>query len=533
VKTGSALNGSFTVLVGGATLPNPDGGVADGAMAQPDLAQTSTLSSTTPDVAQPGTAIVSRGQVITLAPGAINGAVLAQKFVSAGVGAVHYATPPVQWNYDPVAGLTKVAPGEYFTALLMNDGSVQIPNTDPNGPMAVERFAFPTSTVITDVAGGLHNGVFLDSAGTVWTWGTGWSGMFSLAGDGTGDTSGALAHIQKDAMGAAFSNVVSVQGGGSFDAAIKSDGTLWIWGDTTGGFTGDGTNGGKLNSPTQVPFASGVKIKQIWFGDVAVALDTNGGVWTWGGGTEYGLQQCLGRTGSSTTPGKVSGLPSNIVSVAAGGRFEYALTADGKLYGWGFEGDHLGAGISPWSQVGAVDLSPYLKLPLPVQAVAANSETTHVILSDGTLWGWGDDAYGGVGDGQELDYSKTMAPYAWDWGTSYLMVYSPVQIAASEGPFKALYKNNVDAFYTFAVTADGHLYSWGRNKTANLMNGIVPANPVAGLIGATFANSWDVLVPMKVNPFQYKNTEVSSTACLATPTTNGCQTFDIATNKDL
>jgi hypothetical protein len=78
-----------------------------------------------------------------------------------------------------------------------------------------------------------------------------------------------------------------------------------------------------------------------------------------------------------------------------------------------------------------------------------------------------------------------------------------------------VYTNTSYVFYVFAVTQDDHVFSWGRNKTGDLMNGVVTAAPVWGAFAAIFPNSWDVANPTNVNPFELTaNVEVDSPYCL-------------------
>jgi alpha-tubulin suppressor-like RCC1 family protein len=231
----------------------------------------------------------------------------------------------------------------------------------------------------------------------------------------------------------------------------------------------------------------------------------------------------------SMTPAKITGLPANIKDVAAGyASFYYALTDDGELYGWGYRWLYLGLydpnnGYAPQPTPKA--LKSALKLPQPVAQISADHMSTHVILTDGTLWGWGDDAMGEVGDGQELDYVH-MYNCAWDYATN-LWVYHPVQIAKDAGPFAKVWSNSAYDFYDYAMTVDGKLYSWGRNKTGILGNGVYPlaANGNLGTSSnmcATYPNSWDVTVPTLVDPLHVTPKGQNSPCCVANPTGQDC-----------
>src|SRR5262249_27371966 len=155
---------------------------------------------------------------------------------------------------------------------------------------------------------------------------------------------------------------------------------------------------------------------------------------------------------------------ADIVDVSSGGSdFFYALTSQGELFGWGYRNPYLGinAGFSPVAT--PKSLKAILNLPKPVKVVVADSLTTHVILTDGTLWGWGDAACGGVGNGEEPDWSTKGC--GWDFMAFDDMIYTPVQIVPGVSNFSKIFANSAYDFYVYAQTEDGKLYSWGRNKT--------------------------------------------------------------------
>ncbi|HEY1694875.1 MAG TPA: hypothetical protein VGG39_22040 [Polyangiaceae bacterium] len=415
-------------------------------------------------------------------------------------------------------GLTKVLTGEYATHLLIKGTIYTLSATSYQGvkgaslpPVPID---VPAGTTFIDGQSGLHQSVGADSTGHVWMWG---DDVFGDGGvDGTG--SGVLPfQIAKDASGNDFGGVVSVTAGDEADGAVKSDGTVWIWGQVAGGLAGDGkTTGGVLLSPTQVPIPlpSGVKAKKLLLGGIGLVLASDGSVWAWGGnGTPTATG--TGDDKNYLAPLKLTALPADIVDVALGGSFAYALTSGGDLYGWGYYGLNLGLGDWQASQPSCygpttpvlltsapAGQTPALPLPHKVSQVVTDSITTHVILTDGTLWGWGDDSQGEVGDGQQLDYWNTTEPFAWDWGQCELPVQKPVQIAKNvTSPWVAMWGNDPAVFYTFAMTADGTLYSWGRNKTGNLGNGVVAPNTQQA---AQYPDSWNVLVPTPVAPLSLK-----------------------------
>jgi len=498
-----------------------------------------TATATPAPTATPIAGVVPRPEYMV--SGSINNAQLQSTYLP--MGAMHYETLPPQKAYGPVTGLVKVATAEYATGLLMSDGTIH--QAPVYGPYTLETPPFPAGVKFVDYAGGLHQTLSIDTTGHVWTWGANDSGIPGAPASISSSLNIFTPYqILTDNLGNPFT-AVSVRGGIRYDGALKSDGTVWLWGDLSNGFAGNGTAGAITYQPTKVPFPAGVVIKKFIFSNIVIALDSSNQVWTWGGNTNYQNAQNLGRTtGDGTAPGIVPGLPPNIADIAAGDGFSYALTTDGQLYGWGSRGQFMGMMGNPATTDITIhtptNLQSLLNLPYPVNVVAANDGTTHVILTDGSMWGWGDDAQGNVGDGQELDYSHLMPNnnvyYAWDFGHGDLLVRQPVPIATQVKNWKMIYTNMSAVYYIHAVTEDGYLYSWGRNKTPALMNGIVAAAPNAANIRAAWPNSWDVLVPMMVNPFEVPNnlsTEVTSPYCLVNPTVAYCDEFNNVTGQDV
>jgi alpha-tubulin suppressor-like RCC1 family protein len=301
-----------------------------------------------------------------------------------------------------------------------------------------------------------------------------------------------------DSAGKQFDGVVKVTSGWWFDVALKNDGTVWVWGrdaEETQGLAGNGESvAASINSPTQVPFTPSASIIQVaTAGNFLLALDSRGRVWSWGGGK--GAKENRG-SGSDefNRPHLLPNLPV-IKQIAAGDRFNYALDANGGLWGWGLCGTFLGLGPAAG---GWVPIPLPVKLAFPefgrhfVASVAVSAHSTHVILDDGTLWGWGDSAMGEVGNGAVLDFSKHK--YAWDWGNFELMVFRPVRIAPSVTNFQAVYSTAL-CFYSYAVTRDGRVFSWGRNKTGILGDGVIPTGNTAER-----PDSWEVAAATEVHP---------------------------------
>ena len=391
------------------------------------------------------------------------------------------------------------------------------------------RVGVPGDVGFVDVASGLHNSLAADSAGNVWTWGANGNGE-----SGTGSTNDigfAPVKIAVDSLGNPFTGVVKVvcwsSGGSGGNIALKSDGTVWIWGLTTEGMRGNGQAGQLNTRPVQVDMPKGRKIRKIVAGSIVMALATDGTVWTWGGNNR---KELLGTNSTDYKHPHQVPLPQKAKDIAGGGFFSYALGLNGKLYGWGYFTAYMCIGKGGWAHqapppVVPKDLTSDLNLPHPVASVVTNSVATHVILTDGSLWGWGDNACGCVGNGEELDYAKHQPPYAWDWSPGQKLVEKPVRLAPGVKNFVRVFGGSSAVFYSYAETASGQLYSWGRNKGSVLGNGIVGASSD---ILATYPNSWDVSRVTAIDPFALTtNKIVTSPYCLLHPDGHPCDQYKV------
>ena len=230
------------------------------------------------------------------------------------------------------------------------------------------------------VAGRLHT-VALRGDGTVWTWGDNSNGEL---GDGTG-----VSRLTPTLV-SGLSLVRAVAAKDLYTVALKADGTVWAWGYNSSGQLGDGTKTQRL-APVQVSGLNDVTaITAGYYHTLAVRAD--GTVWAWGNNSNGQLGD--GTTWPETTPVQVSGL-SGVVAVAAGQYHSVALKSDGTVWTWGYNGyGQLGDGTATEGHA-PVQVSGLSG----VVAVAAGVNCTVVLKSDGTVWGWGENSNGQLGDG--------------------------------------------------------------------------------------------------------------------------------------
>ena len=399
------------------------------------------------------------------------------------------------------------------------------------------KVQFPAGVQMKSVSSPLHSGVGVDMNGNVWFWGSNDGGIRC---DGTigGATSYVPVQITTDSLGNAFNNVNQISAFWWNDLsadvnnstgvlACKNDGTVWIWGNTHGGFRGNGQVGQENLKPVQVNIPGNPHIVKVLAGMICMALDINGNVYTWGGNAASDL---LGTGKSDYTNVHQVPLAKPAKDIAGTGMFSYALATDGTLYGWGIYGAYLGNGTGPYLATNVfeplpIDLTSGLHLPHPIWQIMCNSICTHVILTDSTLWGWGDNTQGNIGNGVDINFGTYTPPYAWDWGAAEVLQHPPVQVAPQIHNFVAVFAGTSACFYNYAETADGQLYSWGRNKSEVLCNGVMGGSPD---LESTYPDSWEQPTITAINPFTLTKIYPStSPICKSNPGATACSSYAI------
>ena len=356
---------------------------------------------------------------------------------------------------------------------------------------------------LTDVvaisAGGSHR-LAVRSDGTVWAWG---SNSYGQLGDGT--TTARPSPVQVPGL----ANIVSVEAGDGFSFAVRNDGAVWAWGSNYLGELGDGTTTQQL-TPTPVPALSQVtRIRTASIVRHVFALRSDGSVWSWGEGSagQLGDGQSVDQR---LTPAPIPTL-SGVVDISAGVVFGLALLGNQQIKGWGYDQSlALGDGIPKTRSVptqltgltgvakldrmashtlalktdGTVwrlgyvphqTLFPGATMPFTqiaglsnVTAIAAGQDFGVALRSDGTVWTWGENQFGQLGGGE---------PTARQNPQAISSLNNIVAIAAGR-------------FFALALRSDGTVWAWGENTYGQRGNGATgpgggAPNQVIGLTGVT------------------------------------------------
>jgi alpha-tubulin suppressor-like RCC1 family protein len=234
------------------------------------------------------------------------------------------------------------------------------------------------------VSAGMDHTIAVKPDGTLWAWGFNGSGQL-----GIGNTDEKNSPTQ---IGTA-TNWQIVSAGGNHSFAIKTDGTLWGWGDNFWGQVGVGTYGTEIYTPTKIGTSTNWKSISVGL-NFTLGIKTDGTLWAWG--ENYFGQ--LGISGQTPSPVKV-GVETNWQSVDAGNAHTMAIKTDGTLWGWGFNSyGQLGDGTilekSTPQRIGSDG---------NWQSIATGNNFSMALKTDGTLWTWGSNFLGQLGDGTYID----------------------------------------------------------------------------------------------------------------------------------
>lgn len=305
----------------------------------------------------------------------------------------------------------------------------------------------------------------LKSDGTIWAWGENYQAEF-----GNGTTTGSTLPIQIGND----TNWASISTGGHYTLALKNDGTLWAWGNNSSGQLGDGTTVTK-NIPIQIGTENDWQSISTR-GYTSFAIKNNGTLWGWGQNNVSKIGLGFSSTYESL-PTQV-GTDTNWKEIIAGYDHNFAIKNDNTLWGWGANtygqignGFFLGTALIP-TQIGTES---------NWKTASLGHEQSIAIKLDGSLWAWGGNSYGELGDGSTTNRN------------------APVQIG-NETNWKSV---SADYFNSYAIKNDNTLWGWGNNSYYQFGNNSTISSTSPIQIGNE--TNWKYITPGAYQKLAMKN----------------------------
>jgi alpha-tubulin suppressor-like RCC1 family protein len=305
------------------------------------------------------------------------------------------------------------------------------------------------------ISGGDRHSLAIDGEGNIWAWGQNNTGQ---VGNGTSGIVNVPEPVELIIPGSP--GFTSVSAGRNFSVAIDKNGGLWAWGNNSQRQLGDTTAANvNRNTPARVRAAGFASVNA---GSLhSLAIDTSGNLWTWG----YNFHGQLGNGRSGNVDGESNlgqitafGTPRpRIVSAAGGFCHSLAVDENGGLWAWGWNSDgQIGDGTANeyddlWHLIVDNDKREPVKIKdgTSFASVAAGRYHSLALDKDGSLWAWGLNEDGELGDGTT---SNKHTPVKIKEGTSF------ASIAAGNR-------------HSLAIDEDGGLWAWGANWFGQLGDG--------------------------------------------------------------
>ena len=349
---------------------------------------------------------------------------------------------PFKQEVSKASDWVSVAAGSTHQCGIKNDGSLWCWGANRDGQVGIgsDEFMEETPTQVAgsqgwaQVRGGTRYSCAIKTDGTLWCWGNNQRGQL-----GTGSTTDQNRPVQESSNSSHWAKVsTSTSSFTPYPCGIKESSGLYCWGaNSITGHLGTGEPGDQ-HSPTRIDADAW---RDVELADLhACAIKEEGSLWCWGANV-YG-QLGTGMSGHADTPTREATLSSDWEQVAVGSKHSCGLKTDGSLWCWG---------DNSYGQLGTGDTDNRNQ---PIQESTGASDWAQVtvggahkcaIKEDGSLWCWGHNRDRQIGDGTQDDR------------------HTPTEVGAEKGPWSQVDALRGSVSYTCAVNTSNALYCWGSN----------------------------------------------------------------------
>lgn len=293
------------------------------------------------------------------------------------------------------------------------------------------------------------------SNGSAWAWGANARGQL-----GNGNTTSFSSPVS---VAGGFTDWILISAGFYHSGGIRTNGTAWTWGDNTYGQLGHNSTTFR-SSPVSVVggFTDWTMISTN--GQISAALRANGTAWGWG-------RNNRGQLGDNTTvnkssPVSVVGGFTDWIQISAGMSHVLAVRANGTAWGWGGNSSYFGGVLgdntvadksSPVSVVGG--FTDWMQ-------VSCGAYHSTGVRANGTLWSWGANGFGRLGDNTTTARS------------------SPVSVV---GGFSDWVQVSAGRYHSIGLRSNGTAWGWGANGSGQLGDNttVSKSSPVSVVGGFT------------------------------------------------
>jgi alpha-tubulin suppressor-like RCC1 family protein len=308
----------------------------------------------------------------------------------------------------------------------------------------------PAGSSFTAISAGLSHGMGLTTANTLAIWGSNSNGQ-------QGNNLSGAANNVTVSYNILPTSWTSVAAGGSHSLATDTAGALWGWGSNSFGQLGNNSTADQ-SSPVLIDAGSWSLVAAG--NSFSFGIKTNSTIWGWGGSAAG--QTGFNDTASRSSPVQISSLAGlSFTAVAAKAKTVFALSTGKFLYSWG--DNTTTNSLVPGNQV----LSP-TTITTSIADFDINDNHIVALKADGTMWAWGNNSGGQIGDSTTSNRS------------------SPVQIGSSSWAAVA-----AGSSYSLALRSDNSLFGWGNGTFGFGDNTIISKSSPVQLSGVT---SWKQVV---------------------------------------